>query len=97
MNDIVIYHSFRRCFEELFSQLKGLCYLVIVMVGLRLRPRSVKADYLFSYQPPVNVFALLVMLPASYILSPRWFHKVGGFMLNYARSAFSSARRSMFS
>ena len=37
---------------------------------------SVKADSLFSYQPPVNLFALWILLPASYILTPRWFHKV---------------------
>lgn len=30
---------------------------------------------MFSYQPPVNVLALCFMLPASYVLSPRWFHK----------------------
>lgn len=42
-----------------------------------LRPLiSVKADSLFSYQPPINLFALCVMLPASHMLSPRWFHKV---------------------
>ena len=38
---------------------------------------GVKADALFSYQPPLNLFALALMLPASYILTPRWFHKVG--------------------
>ncbi|OSX63980.1 hypothetical protein POSPLADRAFT_1138127 [Postia placenta MAD-698-R-SB12] len=37
---------------------------------------GVKADPLFSYQPPINLVALCIMLPASYILSPRWFHKV---------------------
>ncbi|KAF4569698.1 hypothetical protein EYR40_008678 [Pleurotus pulmonarius] len=42
---------------------------------------SVKADSLFSYQPPINLFALFVMLPMSYILSPRWFHKVNVFMI----------------
>ncbi|KAI0050965.1 hypothetical protein FA95DRAFT_1554998 [Auriscalpium vulgare] len=42
---------------------------------------GVKADSLFSYQPPVNLFALWFMLPASYILSPRWFHKVNVFMI----------------
>lgn len=36
----------------------------------------VKADSLFSYQPPVNLFALWILLPASYVLTPRWFHKV---------------------
>ncbi|KAF8507952.1 hypothetical protein BU17DRAFT_57014, partial [Hysterangium stoloniferum] len=42
---------------------------------------GVKADALFSYQPPLNLFALIVMLPASYILTPRWFHKVNVFMI----------------
>ncbi|KAF8892277.1 hypothetical protein BD779DRAFT_1670602 [Infundibulicybe gibba] len=42
---------------------------------------GVKADSLFSYQPPVNLIALCIMLPASYILSPRWFHKVNVFMI----------------
>ncbi|KAL4268991.1 Transient receptor potential calcium channel [Pleurotus pulmonarius] len=42
---------------------------------------GVKADSLFSYQPPINLFALFVMLPMSYILSPRWFHKVNVFMI----------------
>lgn len=37
---------------------------------------SVKADSLFSYQPPVNLLALCVLLPATYVLTPRWFHKV---------------------
>ncbi|GJE91189.1 ion transporter [Phanerochaete sordida] len=42
---------------------------------------GVKADSLFSYQPPINLIALCMMLPASYILSPRWFHKVNVFMI----------------
>ncbi|KAL0953781.1 hypothetical protein HGRIS_004965 [Hohenbuehelia grisea] len=42
---------------------------------------GVKADFLFSYQPPINLLALCIMLPASYILSPRWFHKVNVFMI----------------
>ncbi|KAI0084442.1 hypothetical protein BDY19DRAFT_987498 [Irpex rosettiformis] len=42
---------------------------------------GVKADSLFSYQPPVNLIALCIMLPASYILNPRWFHKVNVFMI----------------
>lgn len=42
---------------------------------------GVKADSLFSYQPPVNLIALCIMLPASYLLSPRWFHKVNVFMI----------------
>lgn len=42
---------------------------------------GVKADSLFSYQPPVNLFALWILLPASYILTPRWFHKVNVFLI----------------
>ncbi|KAI0657960.1 hypothetical protein C8Q70DRAFT_998894 [Cubamyces menziesii] len=42
---------------------------------------GVKADSLFSYQPPINLFALCIMLPASYVLTPRWFHKVNVFMI----------------
>lgn len=42
---------------------------------------GVKSDALFSYQPPVNLLALLIMLPASYVLTPRWFHKVNVFMI----------------
>ncbi|THH32452.1 hypothetical protein EUX98_g1732 [Antrodiella citrinella] len=42
---------------------------------------GVKADSLFSYQPPVNLLALCIMLPASYILTPRWFHKFNVFMI----------------
>ncbi|KAG9050438.1 hypothetical protein FS837_005511 [Tulasnella sp. UAMH 9824] len=42
---------------------------------------GVKADALFSYQPPLNLFAFIVMLPLSYVLSKRWFHKVNVFMI----------------
>jgi len=42
---------------------------------------GVKADSLFSYQPPVNLLALCILLPSSYVLSPRWFHKVNVFMI----------------
>ncbi|KAF9223997.1 hypothetical protein BS17DRAFT_808316 [Gyrodon lividus] len=42
---------------------------------------SVKADSLFSYQPPINLVALCILLPSSYVLSPRWFHKVNVFLI----------------
>ncbi|KAF9045820.1 hypothetical protein BDZ89DRAFT_1058779 [Hymenopellis radicata] len=42
---------------------------------------GVKADSLFSYQPPINLIAVCIMLPLSYILTPRWFHKVNVFMI----------------
>lgn len=37
---------------------------------------GVKADSLFSYQPPINIIALCILFPASYVLSARWFHKI---------------------
>ncbi|KAJ3968495.1 hypothetical protein EV361DRAFT_414763 [Lentinula raphanica] len=42
---------------------------------------GVKADSLFSYQPPINLIALCFMLPLSYVLTPRWFHKVNVLMI----------------
>ncbi|TFK29652.1 hypothetical protein FA15DRAFT_663807 [Coprinopsis marcescibilis] len=42
---------------------------------------GVKADSLFSYQPPINLVALCIMLPSSWLLSPRWFHKVNVFLI----------------
>ncbi|EOR01157.1 hypothetical protein E3P92_01765 [Wallemia ichthyophaga] len=42
---------------------------------------GVKSDALFGYQPPLNIFAWLVMAPARWILSPRWFHKFNVFMV----------------
>lgn len=39
---------------------------------------GVKADMVFSYQLPFNLLALVVLYPLSFILSPRWFHKVNG-------------------
>lgn len=42
---------------------------------------GVKSDALFGYQPPLNIFAWLIMTPAKWILSPRWFHKFNVFMV----------------
>lgn len=68
----------RRCFGKLYQQSKGKYTLLYMLLYATDRPtvNSVKADSLFSYQPPVNLLALLILLPASYVLSPRWFHKV---------------------
>ncbi|KAF9223526.1 hypothetical protein BS17DRAFT_802561 [Gyrodon lividus] len=35
---------------------------------------GVKSDALFSYQPPFNILAFLILKPASYVLSPRALH-----------------------
>ena len=37
---------------------------------------GVKSDAIFAYQPPLNVLALLILLPLKSFVSPRWFHKV---------------------
>ena len=37
---------------------------------------SVKADAIFAFYPPFNLFALLFLLPLKAVLSPRWFHKI---------------------
>ncbi|KAK7043585.1 hypothetical protein VNI00_008196 [Paramarasmius palmivorus] len=42
---------------------------------------GVKADALFSYQPPFNVLAFLVLKPLSWILSPRALHSVNVFLI----------------
>ncbi|KAG9315069.1 hypothetical protein JVU11DRAFT_4181 [Chiua virens] len=42
---------------------------------------GVKSDALFSYQPPFNILAFLILKPASYILSPRALHTANVFLI----------------
>lgn len=37
---------------------------------------GVKSDSLFSYMPPFNLFAFILLLPLKFVLTPRWFHKI---------------------
>ena len=37
---------------------------------------GVKSDAIFAYQPPFNIFALIIFIPLKFILTPRWFHKI---------------------
>ncbi|OOQ89678.1 receptor-activated Ca2+-permeable cation channel [Penicillium brasilianum] len=37
---------------------------------------GVKSDAIFAYRPPLNILALVILLPLKFVLSPRWFHKV---------------------
>ncbi|KAG4411005.1 hypothetical protein IFR04_015856 [Cadophora malorum] len=37
---------------------------------------GVKSDAIFAYQPPFNILALFLLTPLTYVLTPRWFHKV---------------------
>ncbi|TFY58233.1 hypothetical protein EVG20_g8233 [Dentipellis fragilis] len=50
---------------------------------------GVKADSLFSYQPPINLVALCILLPSSYLLTPRWFHKACQCVYDKVWTAFS--------
>ena len=74
---IVPNQFYRLCLGLLCRQSKGWSNAHILLCDITdSMLRSVKADSLFSYQPPVNLFALCVLLPLSYVLTPRWFHKV---------------------
>lgn len=42
---------------------------------------SVKSDALFSYQPPFNLLAFLILFPLSFVLTPRSLHTVNVFMI----------------
>jgi len=42
---------------------------------------GVKTDALFSYQPPFNILAFLILKPASWFLSPRALHSVNVFLI----------------
>ncbi|KAL4735883.1 hypothetical protein BDV11DRAFT_24237 [Aspergillus similis] len=37
---------------------------------------GVKSDAIFAYWPPVNILALVLLLPLKFLLSPRQFHRV---------------------
>lgn len=37
---------------------------------------GVKGDAIFLYYPPLNLFALCVLVPLKFIITPRWFHKI---------------------
>ncbi|KAF7370601.1 hypothetical protein MSAN_00692800 [Mycena sanguinolenta] len=69
-------------FRKAVSTIEGSGYFLRSFSELSLTStHRVKADSLFSYQPPINLVAVCIMLPASYFLSPRWFHKVNVFMI----------------
>lgn len=37
---------------------------------------GVKSDAIFAYMPPFNLLALVILLPAKFFISPRYFHKI---------------------
>ncbi|KIK59794.1 hypothetical protein GYMLUDRAFT_44251 [Collybiopsis luxurians FD-317 M1] len=42
---------------------------------------GVKTDALFSYQPPFNILAFIILKPASWIVSPRALHSLNVFLI----------------
>ncbi|KAI0067204.1 hypothetical protein BV25DRAFT_1911871 [Artomyces pyxidatus] len=42
---------------------------------------GMKSDALFSYQPPFNLLAFVILWPASFVLSPRWLHTANVFLI----------------
>jgi hypothetical protein len=46
-----------------------------------LTTHSVKSDALFSYQPPFNILAFVLLKPASWVLSPKALHSFNVFLI----------------
>jgi hypothetical protein len=42
---------------------------------------GVKSDAIFSYLPPLNIFAFIVLAPLSYVCSPRTLHRINVFCI----------------
>ncbi|PWN53876.1 hypothetical protein IE53DRAFT_90894 [Violaceomyces palustris] len=42
---------------------------------------GVTTDAIFSYQPPLNLIAVAIVMPLSKVLSPRWLHKINVFLI----------------
>ncbi|SNX87554.1 related to YVC1 - vacuolar cation channel [Melanopsichium pennsylvanicum] len=42
---------------------------------------GITTDAIFSYQPPLNLLALTIIMPLSFVVSPRWLHKINVFLI----------------
>ena len=42
---------------------------------------GITTDAIFSYQPPLNLLAVAIVMPLSFVVSPRWLHKVNVFLI----------------
>ena len=67
-------------FSTQFPRLKGNDCVVLYSIQLTM-PRSVKSDALFSYQPPFNILAFILLKPASWVLTPRALHSFNVFLI----------------
>jgi len=83
------------CFNALYRPSRGEALSVIFKSWFAATKlfTSVKSDALFSYQPPFNILAFVILKPASYILSPRSLHSANVFLIRLTVSilVFSSA------
>ncbi|KAK6336278.1 hypothetical protein TWF696_001840 [Orbilia brochopaga] len=59
-----------------FSNLQGGADAEIQFRRAVLTLEGVKCDSIFSYLPPLNLFAMAVLLPLKFVITPRWFHKI---------------------
>lgn len=42
---------------------------------------GITTDAIFSYQPPLNLLAVAIVMPLSFFVSPRWLHKINVFLI----------------
>ncbi|KAF8199535.1 receptor-activated Ca2+-permeable cation channel [Pholiota molesta] len=57
-------------------------YTITTIEGPLLMPSyRVKSDALFSYQPPFNILAFVILKPASWFLTPRALHSANAFLI----------------
>ncbi|CDU22040.1 related to YVC1-vacuolar cation channel [Sporisorium scitamineum] len=42
---------------------------------------GITTDAIFSYQPPLNLLAVAIVVPLSFVVSPRWLHKINVFLI----------------
>lgn len=65
-------HVSKSCLHARRSEIRS------VALSPEVPDRADQADAVFSYQLPFNIVAVIFMLPMSYILNARWFHKLNG-------------------
>ena len=69
------------CSSSQLRQLKGELTLLLSRSHIESFSVRVKTDALFMYQPPFNLFAYVILLPLSWVLSPRALHTVNVFLI----------------
>lgn len=42
---------------------------------------GITTDAIFSYQTPLNLLAIAIVMPLSFVVSPRWLHKINVFLI----------------